>query len=1309
MRVEIMNGPVDNEFFEEDDDDLMDSQLPIVCSQSRHTERIEGSTLETQTWRMKERMKTVSVALVLCLNVGVDPPDVVKISPCAKLQCWIDPLSMSAQKALETIGGTLQKQYERWQPRARYKQSLDPTVDEVKKLCMSLRRNAKEERVLFHYSGHGVPRPTVNGEIWVFNKSYTQYIPLSLYDLQTWMGHPSIYVFDCSNAGVVGESFKAFAKQVPVDSDQDKSTSSVLSAHDHAANAKHTILLAACGNNELLPQNPELPADLFTSCLTTPIRMALRWYVLQNSGKLVTDLTIEMVDKIPGQLNDRRTMLGELNWIFTAITDTIAWNTLPRELFQKLFRQDLLVASLFRNFLLAERIMRSYNCEPISLPRLPPTFQHPMWQAWDMALDLCLQQLPLDENGENFTHCPFFAEQLTAFQVWLMYGFETRPPPEQLPIVLQVLLSQVHRLRALDLLGKFLDLGPWAVNLALSVGIFPYVLKLLQSSAKELRPLLVFLWAKIMAVDSSCQIELVKDGGHKYFLNVLADQHMSAEHRTMAGFILAVMMNSYRQGQVACLQGSLIATCLEQLNDTSAELRQWLMLCLGKVWTNYDSARWCGVRDSAHEKVYKLLKDPVPEVRAAVVFALGTFVYNGTEQSDHSSSIELGVGMTIVPCASDGSPLVRKELVVALAGLVEKFEQQFMVVAARISEEEKAKDRASPVIVAETADSNSMGSSSGMRRSSSRSSVKSMVSSSSSGQFPGFHTSASNISLDPYDATATGPLGNLRRCSSGTSLAGSASNITLPFNNIYSSIWKGLLLLAADPHPDIQRLAKEVVGFIKERIHHPRPPLSAGSNIMQMSSPACLTGSPGRPANMQYGTPPPRNHMSQSQSAANPHPQSSPVRNSTVPTTPTSSSQHSVQFTRHRKIFDKGPSQVEEKDLEDGNMRQLPAETQFFVWSCKRFLKPVMQLPEDKDPVSEAFHQRQYRYLRNSRVRARARFDQHRAGFNQLDDQIFVNRNSGIPIHLAFHPYENYVAVADKENVSIWDWESGTRASTMSNGNHRHSKISSLGFVNPHDHTLLMCGTDDGCVRIWRNFEREDMDTEMVTSFVALTDMVPLSKGSGLVTHWEQDASTLICSGDVRNILLWDLQSEARKQEIPTGADSCVTSLISDTSGRSLLVAGCGDGTVRLFDRRLSPTECRVMTLREHASVVTKVHLQRGSEGKIISASANGDLRFWDPRFTESVRVHNTNTRGFTAVDVHPRADVIACGIVGQSINVYNESGDTLSTIRYHEGFLGQRIGTINCMAFHPHLVKLAAGSTDSFVSVYSTPVMKRS
>ena len=69
-----------------------------------------------------------------------------------------------------------------------------------------------------------------------------------------------------------------------------------------------------------------------------------------------------------------------------------------------------------------------------------------------------------------------------------------------------MLLSQVHRLRALVLLGRFLDMGPWAVDLALSVGIFPYVLKLLQTTSSDLRSTLVFIWCKILALDRSCQV-----------------------------------------------------------------------------------------------------------------------------------------------------------------------------------------------------------------------------------------------------------------------------------------------------------------------------------------------------------------------------------------------------------------------------------------------------------------------------------------------------------------------------------------------------------------------------------------------------------------------------------------------------------------------------------------------------------------------------------------------------------------------------------------------------------------------------------
>ena len=40
--------------------------------------------------------------------------------------------------------------------------------------------------MFFHYNGHGVPRPTENGEIWVFNKHFTQYVVVAVVGLPVW-------------------------------------------------------------------------------------------------------------------------------------------------------------------------------------------------------------------------------------------------------------------------------------------------------------------------------------------------------------------------------------------------------------------------------------------------------------------------------------------------------------------------------------------------------------------------------------------------------------------------------------------------------------------------------------------------------------------------------------------------------------------------------------------------------------------------------------------------------------------------------------------------------------------------------------------------------------------------------------------------------------------------------------------------------------------------------------------------------------------------------------------------------------------
>jgi regulator-associated protein of mTOR len=42
--------------------------------------------------------------MFICLNIGVDPPDIVKTNPCAKLECWVDPTALPSTKAIEAIG-----------------------------------------------------------------------------------------------------------------------------------------------------------------------------------------------------------------------------------------------------------------------------------------------------------------------------------------------------------------------------------------------------------------------------------------------------------------------------------------------------------------------------------------------------------------------------------------------------------------------------------------------------------------------------------------------------------------------------------------------------------------------------------------------------------------------------------------------------------------------------------------------------------------------------------------------------------------------------------------------------------------------------------------------------------------------------------------------------------------------------------------------------------------------------------------------------------------------------------------------------
>ncbi|XP_037293726.1 protein raptor homolog isoform X3 [Manduca sexta] len=1323
--------------------DVDDWDLPLCFNKPRHTEPIKGADRVEHSWRVKEKYKTHCVALVLCLNVGVDPPDVVKTQPCARLECWIDPQSMSPSKALESIGHALQSQYERWQPRARYKQSLDPTSDEVKKLCCSLRRNAKDERVLFHYNGHGVPKPTLQGEIWVFNRAYTQYIPLSMYDLQTWMGAPSLYVYDCSNAGVIVDNFKQFADQhereyeALVNSKGEEGT-----PPPPCVSYKNCIQLAACAAGQSLPMNPELPADLFTACLTTPVKMAMKWFVLRSRTRVAPHDVHDLIDKIPGQVTDRRTMLGELNWIFTAITDTIAWSSLPSDLFQQLFRADLLTASLCRNFLLADRIMRSYNCTPVSSPALPSLASHPLWAAWEQTLDLALAQLPALVRGDplaEYRHSPFFRDQLTAFQVWLDLGSRSRPPPEQLPMVLQVLLSTLHRVRALQLLCRFLALGAWAVRAVLAVGIFPYMLKLLQASAPNLRASMVYIWARIIAVDPSCQVDLVNAKGHKYFLSILQDPTVDSEHRTLAAYVLAGIVDNYHAGQEAALQGSMISICLEQLCDGSPLLAQWVCISLGRLWRGFDAARWAGVRDLAHEKLYPLLQHQDPEVRAACAFALGTFVAAGGgagPRTEHANALDQQVAVQLAArLAADASWLVRAEILAALQWLVLIFEQHF--IAVYIQERIRRSDRES-------------------RRSG--------------------HVESGQ------DALATGARG-----AAHTTLARSAAALALPsigFGSVYMKLWNTLSLMSREPHPQVSQMATDIINYISNQVD------SVGRELESARSSGSSSSLPPSPNTRVH------HHHEHTKTLPTPgHRRGKSGLPHTI-------SEESV--ANRDRDRDSTSERDRTRDSTSSNSTGQPTKkpivsTQFVEWASSMFARGEEEgggvcagvgdadaasvaaaastsasASAAADVESRAHHQRVWRRARNRSLRRDAagqcrtppppadtplQTSMSRSRVARLETQVFNSRCPLPPAVVVFHPYEQHVAVASKENFGIWDWGTGAK---VCGGSWRRSwgRISALAYLNAHERALVAVGATAGHVAVfragpggggggepallaaWRALDvRPAPDyrpppaqpiyslAQLVSDqFTSTDDKQANNKGKqadpnlsggggtysapppGVQLRWSAWRRSLALAGPAPALRVWDAHQELHCLDIPTGCEAAATSLWrggewlgggGGAEGESWawqVVCGFGDGSVRAWDERAPAAAA--LSLHHHAAPVLCAAL-RSDRPALITGCMNGEVRLYDTRKPSAV-VEEVRAPGpLAAIDLHPLCNLLACGSVNQCISIYDLKGLLLNTIKFHEGFMGARIGPVSCLTFHPLRCAMGVGSKDSTVSVY--------
>lgn len=555
--------------------------------------------------------------------------------------------------------------------------------------------------------------------------------------------------------------------------------------------------------------------------------------------------------------------------------------------------------------------------------------------------------------------------------------------------------------------------------------------------------------------------------------------------RTFAAFVLAGIVYKFEQGQANALKGSLLSICLEQINDPDPILRKWFAICLGNLWLNFEDARWSGARDLAYEKLYTLLKDPVPEVRASTVYALGTFISSTLDRTTQANDLDRQIAMHILDCvSSDMSSLVRMELVCALQWIVKLFDSKFVDVFLREGEGNNNQERSKE--------------------------------------------------------------GSLKRVHRMRASSEKDLMMMMSFSSVYSKLWHGIVNLSRDPFPDVALMGSKVTDYIKQMAIELAPSIQMvplGQEVI-CDKTSSSTGSnsyslPPSPNTRNFS-----NYMSNSHTGSSARLNESTNSNSStrerihklrIPIVKTNLIEWEISsFAKPLKylVNHKGTSETDQFS-QDTLVRK------------QRFDRNARVRREAYEQQRSAvFHNN----LKTQSFVGKTAMIPSIVKLHPYEQQIAVAyldrimlRDWGMDISTTLSPMQlsssnfTHHSATIQTTTNVGKKMSVTAPTAM--------RVSSIQFINAHERGLILAGYDDGSVRIWKNScdnqnSNKSSNGNLVTAFQAVDD--PPARSAriyGLQTAWHQSTQTIIAAGESKFIRLWDAEKELKYLDIPVGSD----------------------------------------------------------------------------------------------------------------------------------------------------------------------------
>ena len=162
------------------------------------------------------------------------------------------------------------------------------------------------------------------------------------------------------------------------------------------------------------------------------------------------------------------------------------------------------------------------------------------------------------------------------------------------------------------------------------------------------------------------------------------------------------------------------------------------------------------------------------------------------------------------------------------------------------------------------------------------------------------------------------------------------------------------------------------------------------------------------------------------------------------------------------------------------------------------------------------------------------------------------------------------------------------------------------------------------------------------------------TRGSGLVSSWQQSNGMLNVGGNTSTIRLWDVTREQCVRVYETKSQTCTTCIVSQSAQKSApangrrssggdsedastsfswCFAGFADGSIGIYDQRIHTNGGRVGGAREHSSWIVNAFL-RCDVPEVITGAVKGDVRFWDMRTMKTYKTIEVRLFSYSVVNV---------------------------------------------------------------------------